>query len=67
MKTSLHVCTAPLGGLLLLKGRENLRCSGECKWNTFPELAHPDTEIGMCSLPAGLRGNVLLCSNGTSE
>lgn len=38
---------------------------GEYKQNTFPEL--PDTEIGMCSVPPGLREQVLLSSNGASE
>lgn len=45
--------TAPLGGLLLLEGKGELKMQGRMQMETFP--AHPDTEIGMCSLPPGVR------------
>lgn len=54
-------------GMLLLGEKGEFRCRGEYTRNTSIELPHPDIEIGMCSLPPGLRENVLLCSNGTSE
>lgn len=56
-----------LGKCFSWERRENLRCRGEYKQNTFPELPHPDIEIGMCAVPPGLREKVLLCSHGTSE